>query len=156
MRTFLKYALGVAVLAGTALAADKPNFSGEWSLNLDKSNLGPMPPPTSMTRKVDHADPTMSMTQATVGSPQGDQTFTLKITTDGKESTNEMMGQQAKTKASWEGNALVINVAFEIGGTEIKLTEKWSLSDDGKTLTDNTHFVIPQGEFDLTYVMNKK
>jgi hypothetical protein len=155
MRTFLKYALAVAVLSTTALA-DKPNFSGDWSLNIDKSNLGPMPPPTSMTRKVDHKDPAMSMTQATVGSPQGDQTFTFKLTTDGKESTNEMMGAQAKTKATWEGDTLVVNVALEIAGTEIKLTEKWSMSADGKTLTDNTHFVIPQGEFDLTYVMDKK
>ena len=155
MRTLLKCAAAIAIFSCTALA-EKPNFSGDWSLNIDKSNLGPMPPPTSMTRKVDHSDPAMSMTQATVGSPQGDQTFTLKITTDGKESTNEMMGTQAKTKALWEGNTLVINVAFEIQGTEIKLTEKWALSDDGKTLTDNTHFVIPQGEFDLVYVLNKK
>jgi hypothetical protein len=155
MKTLLKYTFAVALVAVTA-RADKPNFSGDWTLNMDKSNLGPMPPPQSMTRKVEHNDPSMTMTQATVGSPQGDQTFTLKISTDGKETTNEMMGTQAKTKATWEGDTLVINVVLEVQGTEVKLTEKWSLTDGGKTLTDNTHFVIPQGEFDLSYVMNKK
>ncbi|SRR5579885_348854 len=156
MRSILKYALAVAVLAGAALAADKPNFSGEWSLNLDKSNLGPMPPPTSMTRKVDHSDPALNFTEAVVGSPQGDQTVTIKVTTDGKESTNQMMGNPAKTTAKWEGNDLVISMSMDFQGTEIKLTDKWSLAEDGKTLTDNRHVVIPQGEFDLTYVLNKK
>ncbi len=155
MRTFLKCALAVAILSSTALA-DKPNFSGEWSLNIDKSNLGPMPPPTSMTRKVDHADPALSFTEAVVGSPQGDQTVTIKVTTDGKESTNQMMGNPAKTTASWQGNTLVINMSMDFQGTEIKLTDKWELAEDGKTLTDNRHVVIPQGEFDITYILNKK
>ena len=155
MKTFLKYALAVMVLACTA-RADKPNFTGEWSLNAEKSNLGPMPPPTSMTRKVDHTDPAFTMTQATVGSPQGDQTFTLKCTTDGKESTNEMMGAAAKTTAKWEGDALVISMKIDFQGTEINLTEKWTLASDGKTLTDNSHIALPQGEIDIVYVMNKK
>src|SRR5262249_47404421 len=126
MKTLLKYAFAVALVAVTA-RADKPDFSGDWSLNVDKSNLGPMPPPTSMTRKVEHKDPNLSLTQITVGGPQGDQTVNMKMTTDGKEVTNEMMGTQAKTTATWEGNALVINWKVEFGGTEIKLTQKWSL-----------------------------
>jgi hypothetical protein len=155
MKRFLTCALFLAAAAFTA-RAEKPNFSGEWSLNADKSNLGPMPPPTSMTRKVDHSDPSLSMTQATTGGPQGDQTVTMKFTTDGKEGTTEMMGNAAKTKATWEGDTLVINISFEVGGSEIKLTEKWSLDKDGKTLTDNSHIALPQGEFDITYVMDKK
>ncbi|MBZ5603391.1 MAG: hypothetical protein LAO79_13905 [Acidobacteriia bacterium] len=155
MKRFLTCALVLAAASLTALA-EKPNFSGEWTLNADKSNLGPMPPPQSMTRKVEHSDPALTMTQATVGGPQGDQTVTMKISTDGKETTNEMMGTPAKTKATWDGDALVINLSVDFGGTEIKLTEKWSLGDDGKTLTDTTHIVAPQGEFDVVYVMNKK
>ena len=155
MKRFLTCALLLTAASFTALA-EKPNFTGEWTLNADKSNLGPMPPPQSMTRKVDHTDPALNMTQATVGGPQGDQTISLKVTTDGKETTNEMMGTPAKTKAVWEGDALVITLSVDFGGTEIKLIEKWSLADGGKTLNDNTHIVAPQGEFDVTYVMNKK
>jgi hypothetical protein len=50
----------------------------------------------------------------------------------------------------------LINISFEVGGSEIKLTEKWSLDKAGKTLTDNSHIALPQGEFDITYVMDKK
>jgi hypothetical protein len=148
--------LAAMAFAALAAAADKPNFSGQWALNVDKSNLGPMPPPASMTRKVDHSDPALTMTQAVTGGPQGDQTFTLKCTTDGKETSNEFMGTQAKTSATWEGENLVITMKADFQGTPITLVEKWSLSDGGKTLTDSTHIVAPQGEFDVTYVMEKK
>ena len=41
-------------------------------------------------------------------------------------------------------------------GTEITINSKWTLSPDGKVLTDAWHLVTPQGEFDMTYVLNKK
>ena len=155
MKRILTCAVFLAAVTFTA-RAEKPNFSGEWTLNADKSNLGPMPPPSSMTRKVDHSDPAFNMTQTTLGTPQGDQTMTMKLTTDGKEGTTELMGNAAKTKATWDGDTLVINISLEFGGSEVKLTEKWSLGKDGKTLTDNSHIALPQGEFDITYVMDKK
>lgn len=156
MRTLLKATFAITVLATLALAADKPNFSGNWSLVPDKSTFGPIPPPDSMTRKIDHADPAMTVTQSTTGGPQGDQTATMKYSTDGKETTNEMMGAPVKATATWEGSALMIKMAANFGGTDITITDKWTLSDDGNTLTDISHIVAPQGEFDVTYVLAKK
>ena len=156
MRTVLRSMFAIAAFATLALAADKPNFSGDWSLDVDKSNFGPMPPPATMTRKIAHSDPDLTVEQATTGGPQGDQTVKLKYSTDGKETTNEMMGTPAKTKASWDGNALLINMSVDAGGMEIKITDRVTLSDDGKVMTDAMHLVLPQGELDLTYVLNKK
>ena len=156
MRTILKSVFAIAAFATLAAAADKPNFSGNWALDADKSNFGPMPPPTSMTRKIDHQDPAMTVEQVTTGGPQGDQSATMKYSTDGKETTNQMMGNDIKTKATWDGSALLIAMTADFGGNEIKLTDKWTLSDDGKVLTDVLHIASPQGEFDITYVMNKK
>lgn len=156
MRTLLTILLVTMILAGMAVAADKPNFSGEWTVDAAKSEWGPMPPPQSMTRKVDHSDPTLSYTEATVGGPQGDTTVTMKCSTDGKETTNEMMGTPVKTTAKWEGDALTVSAKLDLQGNEITLIDKWTLSADGKVLTDARHIGTPQGEFDLTYVMNKK
>ena len=40
--------LAVLLLAvGSLSAADRPNLSGTWKANLDKSDYGPVPPPTS-------------------------------------------------------------------------------------------------------------
>lgn len=156
MRTARKSLFAIAFFATLAMAADKPNFSGEWSLDLDKSNLGPMPAPESMTRKIDHTDPDMTMTQSTVGGPQGDQTMTFKYSTDGKETSNDVMGTPAKTVASWDGSALVIKMSVNAGGNDISVTDRVTLSDDGKVMTDAQHVVLPQGELDLTYILNKK
>jgi hypothetical protein len=152
----LKAVFAITAFATLALAADKPNFSGDWSLDVDKSNFGPMPGPATMTRKVDHSDPAMKVTEATTGGPQGDQTLTMNYSTDGKETTNELMGAPVKATASWDGSALMIKMAANFGGTDITITDKWTLSADGKVLTDLRHLVIPQGEFDITYVMAKK
>jgi hypothetical protein len=131
---------------------------GRLGGELRKSDLGPMAAmaPTSMTRKVDHSDPAMTVTQASVGGPQGDQTVTMKYSTDGKETTNEMMGAPVKSVATWDGETLLIKTKLEIQGMEIGLTDKWALSDGGKTLTDTSHIVSPQGEFDVVYVLVKK
>jgi hypothetical protein len=156
MKTILTILVVMMAVSMTGFAADKPNFSGEWTLDASKSEFGPMPPPSSMTRKVDHNDPNLTYTQSVVGSPQGDQTTTMKYSTDGKETTNDMMGNALKTVAKWDGNALVINGKVDFGGTEITLSDKWTLSEDGKVLTDALHIDSPQGAFDITYVLNKK
>lgn len=154
MRKILISVLILAAFATIATAADKPNFSGSWVLDADKSNFGPMPPPANMTRKIDHQDPSMTVDQT--GGPQGDQSMTIKYSTDGKETVNSMMGNDVKTTAAWEGNALMINMKADLGGNEVKITDKWTLSDDGTVLTDLMHLALPQGEFEITFVMNKK
>src|ERR1700735_3038359 len=91
MKTLMSTVFVIAAATGMALAADKPDFSGSWKMDADKSVFGPMPPPTSMTRKVVHSDPALSVEQSQSG-PQGDQNTTMKYSTDGKETTNSMMG----------------------------------------------------------------
>lgn len=152
----MKTLLLIAAVATLAVAADKPNFSGDWKLDISKSNLGPLPPPTAMTRKVTQEEPAITVVNVTTGGPQGDQNVTLKYSTDGKESANNVTGIDTKSTASWEGNALVIVTKLEVQGTEIKVTEKWSLSEDGKVMTDLQHIAMGQGEFDITYVMTKQ
>lgn len=156
MKTATKAAFAIALFAVAALAADKPNFSGDWVMDASKSDFGPMPPPDSMTRKVEHNDPDLTVTQTQTGGAQGDQTSTAKYTTDGKESTNQMMGNDVKSTVSWDGDSLVIASKLDFQGNELALTSKWSLSADGKVLTDVWHISSPQGEFDITYVLNKK
>jgi hypothetical protein len=150
-----KTLLAIAAFAALATAADKPNFSGSWKMDPDKSTFGPIPPPTSMSRKIDHNDPALNFVEER-SAAQGDQTLTFKYTTDGKETTNELMGNPVKGTANWDGAALVIAMKADFGGNEIKLTDKWTLSDDGKTLTDAQHIVAPQGEIDVTYVLKKQ
>lgn len=160
MKTATKAVFAVAALAmafSPAVFADgKPNFSGDWVMDAARSDFGPMPPPDSMNRKIEQDDTNLTVTQTQTGGPQGDQTTTMKYTTDGKESTNQMMGNDVKSTATWDGNSLVIASKLDVQGNELSLTSKWSLSDDGKTLTDVWHIASPQGDFDIKYVLTKK
>lgn len=156
MRTLLTITATMLVVATLSVAADKPNFSGDWTLDATRSEFGPMPPPSSMTRKIDHTGANITVTTVTEGGPQGDQTTTAKYATDGTETTNQIMGTDAKSKATWKDAALVIDTQADFQGTAVGLTDTWTLSDDGKTMKDIMHIASPQGEFDITYVMNKK
>lgn len=156
MKTILTVVLAMAAAATLGVAADKPNFSGDWTMDAAKSDFGPIPPPATMTRKVDHSDPAVTVVTVQTGGAQGDSTVTQKYDTSGKETTNEMMGSATKSTTKWDGSTLVMSTKADFQGTEITIISKWSLSADGKVLTDAWHIISPQGEFDLTYVMNKK
>jgi hypothetical protein len=149
--TFLLFAL--VAMWNTAQA--KPNFTGEWKLNLSKSEFGPIPAPNSRTDKITHEEPNVKVSTSS-STPNGDFTAELKYTTDGKESTNEIRGNTIKSSAKWEGDALVINSKGSFGGNDLTITDKWTLSEDGKTLTIGRHFVSSQGELDQKVVMEKQ
>ena len=89
--------LTLAALTATASAADKPNFSGDWKLNAAKSNMGPLPAPTSYIRKVTHAEPSITIEDTQVGTALGDQHDTRTYTTDGKEIAYQANGADVKS-----------------------------------------------------------
>lgn len=140
--------------AGMLPAQAKPNFTGDWKLNIEKSNFGPMPAPTSLSQKIQHDDPKMTVS-STQSSAQGDMSFDATYSTDGKETTNTMGPMEAKSVAKWEGDALAIETKLNAGGTDIVIKGKWTLSEDGKTITNSAHVVTPQGELDITYILEK-
>ena len=154
MKKLMSTLFVIAAAAQMALAADKPDFSGSWKMDADKSTFGPMPPPTAMSRKIDHKDPAISVEESRSGAQ--DMTMTMKYSTDGKETTNSLMGNDVKSKAVWEGKTLVITSAANFGGSDVKLVDKWTLADDGKTLTDVQAISAPQGDFELTWVLVKQ
>jgi hypothetical protein len=81
--------------------------------------------------------------------------FELNYLTDGTETTNTVGPMEAKSVAKWEGEALVIDTKLNAGGTDITMKSKWTLSEDGKLLTNAAHLTTPQGEMDLTQVFEK-
>jgi hypothetical protein len=148
--------VGMAMVLATSQAAQaKPNFSGEWKLNASKSEFSPMPAPEKRTDKIVHADPKLTVT-TTQTSQAGEGTFEQKYSTDGEETTNELRGAPVKSTAKWDGEALMITTKAVFNGMDITLSDKWSLSEDGKVLTVGRHIKAPQGEFDQKLVMEKQ
>ena len=115
-----------ALIAG---AQTKPNLSGVWKMNAQKSKFA-NGGPDNILIKIDHKEQAL-VEDWSMSTPGGDRSFQVKYTTDGKEIEQEVMGRTAKTKAKWEGDALVVEWYSEGGFFKRKIT----LSADGKTMT---------------------
>ena len=147
---------GVALFGLTAISAyAKPNFSGDWKLNVSKSDFGQFPAPSNMTQKVTHAEPSLKVA-AKIATDNGDFDFESNYSTDGTETTNTLGPNEMKSVAKWDGETLVIVTTGQFGDNEVTITDKWQLSEDGKTTTVLRHFASSQGELDQKIVMEKQ
>lgn len=142
--------------AAPGWAQKQPNFSGRWNLNLEKSELGPMPKPDSGQYVIRHAGANLTLDYT-----QDGKTTHAEITTDGEERvTDSNPDTEIWTRVYWAGPVLVFESrqkarpAHESQG--IKWTSRWSLSDDGKTLALQKHFTTPDGEFDQKLLFDKQ
>jgi len=131
-RTGAALMIAAIVCLGALIAAaqTKPNFSGSWKLNREKSKFAGGGGPDSLLIKIDHKEPAFAEDWS-MSTQNGDRSFQAKYTTDGKEMEQEVMGQMARTKAKWDGDALVVEWRSE-GRFFIR---KITLSADGKTMT---------------------
>src|ERR1700761_5778780 len=120
------------IAAAVSLAATKPNFSGEWQLNLAKSNYGKMPPPTSMLRRITHADPSLQIVDDQNGGRRTGGS-TREYLTNGQGTHFEVNGAPVEGTAAWDGNTLIVSTKVDSVGLAFK--DKMSLSADGKMLT---------------------
>ena len=134
-------ALSLVLAATTATAQDKPNFSGSWTLVVDPN----APPPTGRGGGG-------GLGQAATLTPDA-KTLTITRTTqngevktvfnlDGSESKNMMMGRGGQTeqvsKATWEGNTLVVTTNFTMGEAAVTRTQKFSLDASGQLVVATT------------------
>jgi hypothetical protein len=144
--------LGLALVIGGQLAA-KPDFSGEWKLNVAKSDFGALPPPAFITRNITHAEPALTIVEQQ-RSDLGDQDTTRRYVTDGTETSFTASGADVKGSAKWdEATLVVVSIVDAIGLT---FNDRMSVSADGKTLTSLVRIGSPQGDLDLTLVFEKQ
>jgi len=145
--------LSVVAFATQAMAAT--NFSGEWKLNLSKSDYGPVPAPEFMNRSIQQTDASIVIKTHQKGA-QGEVRTEIKYTLDGKENTNMINGSPSKGTAKWDGDKLVVESTRDNQGMELKFKDTWSLSGGGKVLTINTKVSAQGQEFDLVIVLEKQ
>ncbi len=153
------------VLTGMVFAQAKPDFSGTWTLDPAKSEMGGpgrgmggggmggggmMGGPMTVTIKQTAAD-------LTIERKMGDQMMTATYKLDGSESVNKgMRGNDVKSTAKWDGSNLVITSTQENQqGGAMQSTEVRSLSPDGKTMTVEMTRQTPRGEMKQKMVFNK-
>ena len=150
-------AVGMKATATPSMSANggRPNYSGTWKLNVAKSDFGPIPGPETRIDVIEHSDPALKVSTSQNG-PQGKQEYTLNLTTDGKEMTNNPGGLEVKSIGGWEANNLVMNVKLKFQDNDVEAKTTWLLSGDGKTLTQNQHLTTAMGELDQKMIFEKQ
>lgn len=137
-------ALSLVFAASVAQAQDKPNFAGSWT-RVDDPNA-----PAAGGRGGGRGGLGMAATLT-----QDAKTLTITRTTqageiktvynlDGSDSKNTMMmGRSGNSveqisKATWEGNTLVVTTNYTMGENAITTTQKFSLDASGQLVVATT------------------
>ncbi len=151
--------LAVWVAAGFAQGTKskpKPDFSGTWELDRNRSNVGKSnssSPPEQLT--IAYHDPELKIHKKVLVNGQFEERE-LTYYTDGRGETNPTTAwitvnpgsnadrpHETKSKTSWNGEKLVTRSVFlpRAGGAimEFEITVERRISSDGKTLTETTH-----------------
>lgn len=150
--------LGLALLliAGVSAQSErKPNFTGEWRMDAEKSDFGKFPAPTYIARNVVQKDPEL-VVDTTQRAANGEQTAHVVYRTDGVETKNQLSTGEGISHAFWDGNELVIRTTMtNRSGVDVLMEERWSLSADRQTLTILSHIETPKGGADLKLVCQR-
>ena len=174
----------VCLLAISAFAQKKVDYSGNWTLDVSKSKLDERARIESMTMTVTQTDKDIKVETATKRTPPpadvqgngqgggmrrgggfggGDGTTTYTL--DGKDTITETetpMGKMpVKLKAELEKDGkLKLNQSrtFNSPAGEVSLTTKetWTLAEDGKTLTVKRDTESPRGTNSSEMIFTKK
>jgi hypothetical protein len=158
MRVRHSLALAVTLLGANAAAVAGqavPNLSGTWVLQVDKSDFGPIPGPTSRTDVIDHQEPRLTIKRTTSANGQ-ENTANLVYEINGQPFKNMVGTNEITSALHWEGKVLVSMSTAETPNGEISIADRYELSEDGKTLTQSRTLSIQGQTIPQTFVLMKQ
>jgi hypothetical protein len=147
------------IAAGVASFAWVPpgksiDFSGVWKFNPEKSRLQ-IPAPSASTFVVDHKEPRFHLTRTHVYDGKPD-TWSIDLTTDGKEVIQQEGDQTLHVRLYWEGNQLIFDSKIILKDREATNIVRYQLSEDGKTFTATESFRGPRLTYDNVWVFDRQ
>jgi len=152
-----------AATPAPAPAAAKPNFSGTWKINLDKSEFGQVPPPTSETNVITQTGNDIKIAITSDGD-RGKEVYTTPFTIGAGETPlpKDSFPDSAEfkilsSKGEWHDTALVVTQKITYQDSPGVITSTLTLSPDGKQLTKSTLISLDtMGDFDTKTFFDKQ
>ena len=144
--------------AGMALAQTpaKPNLTGIWNMDLEKSSFGGLEAPKSARYLIRHLGAKVEMQYE-----QDGHVTRVDVTPDGEEHVLET-GPDTENLARvyWSGAVLVFEGRIRpMAGSNapaVKWTSRWTVSPDKKALTIDRHIASQQASVDQKVVFEKQ
>jgi hypothetical protein len=149
----------VATPAQSAKTRSKPDFSGEWLLDLKKTPKKWLPKRPDLPLKISHRDPELRVKESSEKDGKIVEHESVYFT-DERGETNQATqiimstgssvpsGERERTRSytRWSGNKIisVATLRMVLGArvVEYKVIDEWKLSDDGKVLTRISQIVF--------------
>ena len=150
------------LIPAASFAGEKTDFTGEWALNEDKSDLGEGGAFAAFQIAVKQEGNTITIERTRTGRNGEERTNSETLTLDGKENINEGERGSSSSVLTWseDGNSLTIKSKREFnrqGETfEMNSTEVWTLAEDGKVLKIQSDISSSRGERSISLVYDKK
>jgi hypothetical protein len=136
------------------IAQSKPNLSGNWTLDIARSNFGRLGSSqfknAKMTLKISHREPELKINRSANMNGQS-RNHNLTYFTDGRGENNPniLSNESMGSKTKWEGTKLISrsssSISFNGQSMTLEAIEKRELSADGKTLTITNTISSPRG-----------
>ena len=150
-----------AVSAQKKPAPPKPDFSGEWLLDVKKTSKKWIPKRPDLPLKVSHHDPELRVKESSEKDGQiveresvyftdergeTNQATQFMMSTGASVSTSEIERERTRSYTRWSGNKIVsvatLRMVLGTRVVEYKVIDEWKLSDDGKVLTRISQIVF--------------
>lgn len=138
----------LAVSAAPVAPAKAVNLSGSWVLDIARSDFGPGAKSTPRWRRdvIRHRGALLHVRPQMV-KIDGDTThMEYTYRTDGKDAVNQVMNQPVHTTGKWKGNVLELVSNVRVMAATFLMTERWSLTDAGRTLVIERESDSPLGK----------
>ncbi|MGA2361533.1 MAG: hypothetical protein ABSG73_03645 [Candidatus Aminicenantales bacterium] len=152
--------IGPAVLLASAVLAasvpEKPNYSGVWMINPQKSQLANWAKYDQTTITIEHKEPIFRFHRASVKAGKTDESD-YELTTDGVEKVNKEGRMTEYNRLYWEGDSLVYSSRMVLpDGREATDTVRYTLMPGGKTFVAEEKFRGPVVKYDNLWVADRK
>jgi hypothetical protein len=120
--------LAILCLATTLVVlAQTPNLTGVWELTQAPNQ------PNSIKIRIDQKPEAIEIIERSTERGQTEQVANRFVVN--QETKGEMHGAPMTAHTTWDGDVLVIDSLTKFGSNELRMTDRFSISPDGNTLT---------------------
>jgi hypothetical protein len=132
----------------------KPDYTGTWKFNRGRSLLQ-IPVPDSTIFVVEHAEPVFRLSRTHVIDGKS-HTFTIDLTTDGKDVTMVLGDLRVRARAYWEGETLVFDSHIIRGEDEGDNVVRYKLANNLNSIVAEERFRGKSLNYDNVWVMERQ
>jgi len=132
----------------------KPDFSGTWKFNADRSSLQ-IPAPDSTRFTIEHREPHFRLSRTHVVGGSSD-TFSIELTTDGRDVVQDRRGLQIRARLYWEGETLVFESILTRDEEQATNVVRYSLAEHGDTFVAEERFSSERQSYENLWVLDRQ